>query len=59
MLPRLQKYEQFVRGEEWFLNYLTIIDFSIYELLRYMKMLFPNKVEGNLPKLEKIMRMIF
>lgn len=56
MLPRLLKYEQFAQGKCWFLGYLTLIDFSIYELIRYMEMLFSNKIEENLPKLFYIKR---
>lgn len=41
------KYENYVKSPEvsengWFLGYLTLLDFSIYELIRYMKMLFPG-----------------
>ena len=51
----MMKYEQFVKGKCWFLGYLSIIDFSIYELMRYMEMLFPN-TENSLPKLNFIKR---
>ena len=57
VLPRLMKYEQFVKGTSWFLGYLSIIDFSVYELMRYMCMIFPGKHES-LPKLNRIKEMI-
>lgn len=47
---KLQKYEDFASQENWFLGYLTIIDFSIYELINYMDMLFPGRVQ-QFPKL--------
>ena len=34
--PKLQKYEDYATSDNWFIDYLTIIDFSIYELIRYM-----------------------
>lgn len=40
------------------MGYLTTIDFSIYELMRYMDMLFPGKTVS-LPKLMKIQNMIY
>lgn len=36
VFPALEKFEEMVRGNSFFLDYLTIIDFSIYELIRYM-----------------------
>jgi glutathione S-transferase len=51
--PRLLKLEQAVIGKEWFLDYLTIIDFSIYELIRYMDCIFDNQTVA-LPKLKRI-----
>jgi glutathione S-transferase len=51
--PRLLKLEQAVVGEHWFLDYLTIIDFSIYELIRYMDCIFDNQT-ASLPKLKRI-----
>jgi len=51
--PRLLKLEQAVVGETWFLDYLTIIDFSIYELIRYMDCIFDNQTVS-LPKLKRI-----
>lgn len=53
VLPRMMKYEQFVKTQGWFLGYLSIIDFSVYELMRYMEMLFPN-TQHSLPKLNYI-----
>ena len=51
--PKLQKYEQKANENEWFLGYLTVIDFSIYELIRYMEMIFGNKVQ-QFSKLKRI-----
>ena len=34
--PRLIKIEEAASEKGWFLGYLTLIDFSIYELVRYM-----------------------
>ena len=55
--PKLQKYEDFAQRDNWFLGYLTIIDFSIYELVRYMEMIFEDKMQ-EFPKLRKITQMI-
>lgn len=52
------KYESFVKGDGWFLGYLSIIDFSIYELIRYMEMLFPGKTDP-LINLTRIKNMIY
>jgi hypothetical protein len=38
--PKLERYEEMVGENDWFIGYLTIIDFSIYELMRYMGMIF-------------------
>lgn len=51
--PRLLKIEEAVVGKEWFLDYLTIIDFSVYELNRYMDCIFDNQT-CSLPKLKRI-----
>ena len=53
--PRLIKLEQAASDQSWFLGYLTLIDFSIYELVRYMENIF-EKVGESLPKLKKIER---
>ncbi len=45
--------EQGANEDGWFLGYLTIIDFSIYELVRYMECIFENLI-GALPRLKKI-----
>jgi hypothetical protein len=34
--PRLIKYEEAAKQDDWFMGYLTIVDFSIYELTKYM-----------------------
>ncbi len=39
--PRLQKYEEIAKQDDWFLGYFTLIDISIYELVRYMDLIFP------------------
>ena len=39
------------------MGYLTIIDFSIYELVRYMEMIFEGKMM-EFPNLRKITEMI-
>ena len=54
---RLQKYESFAHEGDWFLGYLTIIDFSIYELVRYMELIFPGKLK-EFPKILRIKEMI-
>lgn len=51
--PKIQKYEDFAQEGGWFLGYLTIIDFSIYELVRYMEMLFGPKMQ-KFPRLQHI-----
>lgn len=38
--PKLQIYEERAEKGKWFIGYLTIIDFSIYELINYMEMIF-------------------
>ncbi len=40
--PRLQKYEEIAKQDDWFLGYFTLIDLSIYELIRYMDLIFPG-----------------
>ena len=35
------------------MGYLTLVDFSLYELVRYMDMIFPAKM-SKFPKLTKI-----
>lgn len=42
--PKLQKYEEFAERNNWFLGYLTIVDFSIYELVRYIELIFGDKI---------------
>ena len=54
VFPRLKRIEDFAHPN-WFLGYLTIIDFSIYELVRYMENIFDNFVH-DIPKLKKIER---
>lgn len=51
--PKLLKYEEAAKENDWFLGYLTVIDFSIYELVRYMEMIFGRKIE-EFPKLMSI-----
>ncbi len=50
------KIEQTATVNSWFLGYLTIIDFSIYELIRYMENIFDELV-SDLPRLKRIERM--
>lgn len=57
VLPRLIKLEQAASEDGWFLGYLTIIDFSIYELVRYMECIFENLI-GALPKLKRIEKLV-
>ena len=40
--PRLQKYEEIAKQDNWFLGYFTLIDLSMYELVRYMDLIFPG-----------------
>jgi hypothetical protein len=52
--PRMVKLEQAAHPEgQWFLGYLTVIDFSIYELVRYMDCIFDGQT-ATLPKLKDI-----
>lgn len=51
--PRLLKLEQAAMGQQWFLDYLTIIDFSIYELIRYMDCIFDSRT-ASFPRLKRI-----
>lgn len=55
--PKLQKYQDYATMDYWFLEYLTIIDFSIYELMRYMELIFGDKVR-EFPKLMTITQKI-
>lgn len=57
VVPKLQKYEDFAQENSWFMGYLTIIDFSIYELVRYMEMIFGDKMQ-EFPKLNSIAKNI-
>jgi hypothetical protein len=40
--PRLRKYEELAMKGDWFLGYFTLIDLSMYELVRYMELIFPG-----------------
>lgn len=51
--PRLKKYEEKAQEDDWFMGYLTIVDFSIYELINYMEKIFINKL-GHFKKLKNI-----
>lgn len=51
--PRIIKLEEAASEGQWFMGYLTIIDFSIYELIRYMDNIFEGKTK-ELKKLKKI-----
>lgn len=43
---KLKKYEKACyKNGQWFLGYLTVIDFSIYELVRYMEWMYPGKMK--------------
>jgi len=43
---KLKKYEKAcLENGDWFLGYLTLIDFSVYELVRYMDWMFPDKMK--------------
>jgi hypothetical protein len=53
VLPRLLKIEEAASEGTWFLDYLTIIDFSIYELVKYMDNIFDGQTAA-LPKLKRI-----
>ena len=55
--PKLQKYEEFAPENDWILGYLTIIDFSIYELIRYIELIFGEKIK-EFPKLKDITRRV-
>lgn len=51
--PRILKLEEAASDNRWFLDYLTIIDFSIYELIRYMDNIFDGETQ-TFPKLKRI-----
>ena len=40
----LRPLEDSLRPNCWFLDYLTLVDFDIYEVMGFVKMLFPKKV---------------
>lgn len=42
VVPRLLKYEEIAKQDNWFLGYFTLIDLSMYELVRYMDLIFPG-----------------
>lgn len=52
--PRLLKYEEIAKEDTWFLGYFTLIDLSMYELVRYMDLIFPGEM-AKFPKLFSIM----
>ena len=54
--PRIRKIEEAISPEGWFLGYLSIVDFSIYELIRYMDNIFEKEIKY-LPKMKRIERM--
>lgn len=55
--PKLQKYEEFAERNNWFMGYLTVVDFSIYEMVRYIELVFGEKI-GEFPKLQAITKNI-
>lgn len=55
--PRLQKYEEIAKQDNWFLGYFTLIDLSMYELVRYMDLIFPGEM-AKFPKLLSIMEKV-
>lgn len=55
--PRLQKYEEIAKQDNWFLGYFTLIDLSMYELVRYMDLIFPGEMI-NFPKLSAILEKV-
>lgn len=57
VVPKLQKYEDSAQLDNWFMGYLTIVDFSVYELVRYMEMIFGDKIR-EFPKLNSITKSI-
>lgn len=57
VVPRLQKYEEIAKQDTWFLGYFTLIDLSMYELVRYMDLIFPGEMV-KFPKLLAIMERV-
>jgi len=55
--PRLQKYEEIAKQDTWFLGYFTLIDLSMYELVRYMDLIFPGEMV-KFPKILSIMEKV-
>lgn len=51
--PRLQKYEEVAKQNDWFLGYFSLIDLSMYELVRYMELIFPGEL-AHFPKIKAI-----
>lgn len=48
--PKLQELEAASAGREWFLGYLTVADFGLYEMMNNLLWLFPE-IEDKLPNL--------
>jgi hypothetical protein len=50
ILPRLAEIERSCRQDDWYFGYVTVADFSFYEMMNNIEWLFPELV-GSFPKL--------
>ena len=53
----MEHYERECSADNFYFGYLTIIDFSFYEIVSYFKRLFPQEV-GRFPKLMQIRKRV-
>lgn len=43
--PKLKRIEDSISSDMWYLPHLSVIDFDIYELISYLRIIFPSKMD--------------
>jgi hypothetical protein len=41
----MDSLEMFIENKPWMLGYLSLFDFSIYELVHYIDIVFPRRIK--------------
>lgn len=41
----MEALECFLAGKQWMFGYLSLFDFSIYELVHYIDLVFPRRIK--------------
>lgn len=57
LLPKLMEFEEKCKEEDWYFGYLTVADFSFYEMMNNLKWLFPE-IANTFPKLNALKRKV-